>query len=408
MFSFTSFSSTPYSALGETLVEMDANLENFCLIDGSSLISIFPESYLENNIELLSFAKNRFYSSYDFLGNSILDLDSKIKNYNLSNFDFRLESLQNAIIKLNNYLSLDNNIDISNESIIKLRETASLPIVSNFNTNEKIKFFNSSNLAIEAVMNYLQREKIQLESDLLLNDVASLLSISSLKTHSNSFLNFYINSISNGIIKVSNSINLDNLMLLNATDKILVTGNSLQEYRSEFLVQYLNKTNANGNFDSRSEAIVSSILKNFNLIDLNNITEFVPFITVLFGRNEALLEINSESNLTSSVKTFNNSSLNTESEFLKEYLIRVIGDFSNDINSELLISPSYKTFTNSTISSNINLSSSSKIKFYDNLSDMKVIGVITTNLSQRNRDIVYYILAIDQERPFELKILRSK
>ena len=390
MFSFTPYSSAPYSALGETLVELRATLENFSLFSPP-------------------FSKTRFYSSYEFLGSSTVDLSTKLRNYNLSNFEAKVESSQSAIIKLNNFLNLNGLSNFENSSFIRLSELATLPNFSELSLEEKIQIYNIALLAAEAALNLLQPDKIQLESNILLKDVISFLGITSLKTRMASNINSVANFIPSSKQKNYNSAqDLNNKVVIQAIDRLFIPGQSSANIESELFATYLNRSTGNVNFDNKFETIVSSILKNYNLSDLDIKANLDLFAIVTSANNESLFTTNSTLNSSAKLKVYNNQSeFNSEVLFFKDYLSRTLGAFLGDIHGEIDLSPNYKTYASSILDSDIIFDVSSKIRFY-NLSDMEIIGTVVANLSHRNRDIVYYILAIDRSKPFELQILRSK
>lgn len=408
MLSFSPFSSTPYSALGETLVEIDANLENFSLIDSSSLISIFSESLFGNEVLISSLASNRIYSSYDFLGKATLDLSSRISSYNLSTLEANFESLQSGIIKASQLLELNAISNISASSRVKINELAGLVLNSEIEAGTKIKIISDSNLFAEFLLIADQIGGNTLFSESELNSFSELLNLSKVKLYSSQEFNSVANVSYNPKIKFYNLSDINNFVILNALEKLNVTGLTDLEAKSEFFSQYLNKSHGGIDLNSETYFLIDSYLKNYNLSTLNAVVNFQPFAKLSFSGSSSNFEILTGAVSDSKIKIFDSIDLNTEATFLSNYLSRTIGDIVLNNQANVLFYPNYKTYGNWITESNIQFSPSSQIKFYDNLSDMRVIGIVTTNLSQRNRDIVYYILAINKEEPFELKILRSK
>lgn len=408
MLSFSPLSSAPYSALGETLVEIDANLENFSLIDSSSLISIFSESIFLNDSKLLSSAQNRFYSSYEFLGNSNLDLSSKIKSYNLSIFESRFQSFQSAVIKLSNAVQLNNIGNLAISDKIKINELANFLSTSGLDLTSKIKVIGNSGLLVEALLILIQTGASPIFGDSEFKTATSLINSSVLKFYSSKEFNSFANIAYNPKLKFYNLSNLDNVVLLSGAEKLNVTAVSDLEVESELFSQYLNKSHGSIDLNSEPYFFIDSYLKNYNLSTLNAVVNFQPFAKLSFSGSSSNFEVLTGAVSDSKIKIFDSIDLNTEVTFLSNYLSRTIGDIVLNNQANVLFYPNYKTYGNWITESNIQFSPSSQIKFYDNLSDMRVIGIVTTNLSQRNRDIVYYILAINKEEPFELKILRSK
>ena len=408
IFSTTLFSSAPYSALGETLVEIDANLENFSLIDSSSLISIFSESIFLNDSKLLSSAQNRFYSSYEFLGNSNLDLSSKIKSYNLSIFESRFQSFQSAIIKLSNAVQLNNIGNLAPSDKIKINELANFLSTSGLDLTSKIKVIGSSGLLVEALLILIQTGANSIFGDSEFKNATSLINSSVLKFYSSKEFNSFANIAYNPKLKFYNLSNLDNVVVLSGAEKLNVTAVSDLEVESELFSQYLNKSHGSIDLNSEPYFFIDAYLKNYNLSTLNAIVNIQPFAKLSFSGSGSNFQILTEIVSDSKIKIVDSIDLNAEATFLSNYLSRTVGNLIASVDSNVLFYPNYKTYGNWIIESNIEFFPSAISKFYNNLSNMTVVGVLTTNLSQRNRDVVYYILAIDQERPFELQILRSK
>lgn len=142
----------------------------------------------------------------------------------------------------------------------------------------------------------------------------------------------------------------------------------------------------------------------------------------------ALLEAISQSDLSSKIKFYQisnpmevtaglegdskilllaNSSIEVQTLFSSEYLARTIGISDLIANSTFSVDSYIKVLDSISIDILTSLDALLAAR-YNNETNLEIIGILSSNLSQRNRDIVYYILAIDRERPFDLKILRTK
>lgn len=116
-----------------------------------------------------------------------------------------------------------------------------------------------------------------------------------------------------------------------------------------------------------------------------------------------------DANLDSSGKILliSNSSIDVNAIFTSEYLTRTIGvsdliESSNfDVDSYIKILDSISIEVDSNLDAILGA-------VYSNSANFDVLGIMSSNLSHRNRDIVYYILAINKEEPFILNILRAK
>lgn len=141
-----------------------------------------------------------------------------------------------------------------------------------------------------------------------------------------------------------------------------------------------------------------------------------------------LLEVISQSDLSSKIKFYQvsnpmevtagldgdskilllaNSSVEVQTLFSAEYLARTIGISDLIASSTFNVDSYIKVLDSIAIDISVSLDALLAAR-YSNEANLEIIGVLSSNLSQRNRDIVYYILAIDRERPFDLKILRTK
>lgn len=119
------------------------------------------------------------------------------------------------------------------------------------------------------------------------------------------------------------------------------------------------------------------------------------------------IEINTSVDGNGKILLVANSSVEVETLFSSEYLARTIG-LSDLMASSIFNVDSYIKILDSIsidIQASLDIFLGAK---YNNDVNLEIVGILSSNLSQRNRDIVYYILAINQKTPLELKILRTK
>lgn len=408
MLSYSPFSSSPYSALAETLIEIDATLDNISLFNSYGLSRLLGISSIDINSRAFSDSKISLYSSYDFLTNSEIDISSKLKNYNLSTFESRFQAFQSAIIKFKNSIDLNSVAFLDSENKIKLSNYLDLISQSTISFETKIKISSDSNFLIEALLQIITTEVNTVEASALLGAVLNLLSSPNIKFYNSSTLNNISNVDTSSILKFYNNSDFNFSGMLEGNEKLFINSYSDLELKSEFLSQYFIKTNGSILLDNNGRAIFNSFIKNYNISNLATISNLDLFGKLVFSNNESIFNFNLDFISNSKIKTFSNSNLDNEVQFLSTYLNRVIGNFSADIDFNFSLNPNYKTYGDWIINSNVVFESFHETKFYGNTANFDIVGILASNLSQRNRDVVYYILAIDQERPFELQILRSK
>lgn len=151
--------------------------------------------------------------------------------------------------------------------------------------------------------------------------------------------------------------------------------------------------------DSKIRYQIGSLLEAISQTDLSSKIKFYEISNPL--------EVDASVDSDAKILLLSNSSIEIQTLFSTEYLTRTIG-ISDLITNSTFDIDSYIKILDS-ISLDISFSLESLLgAIYSNEVNLEIIGILSSNLSQRNRDIVYYILTIDQERPFELKILRTK
>lgn len=255
-----------------------------------------------------------------------------------------------------------------------------------------------------------------------------------------------LSSVIAEIVRLESSAQLDSLSIFNASlygkffsltefinisevsalSKIVSYLDSSINSPANFELQPLIKIPSDFIFVNSAQTSFSELIKiqNAKTLDVITTTDFNSYIKSKIDSN-----LISESNLQLFAKlTFQQSStLDNFGQF--QTVGKLITPVDSDLISEAELFVTYlnRVVANSINESNFNLESNGLIKlypdaqfnnesyFYSSLgalyrgdSRFEVVGILSSNLSQRNRDIVYYILAINREEPFELKILRSK
>lgn len=119
------------------------------------------------------------------------------------------------------------------------------------------------------------------------------------------------------------------------------------------------------------------------------------------------IEVNTSVDSNGKILLFINSSIEVQTLFSSEYLARTIGISDLIVSSTFDVDSYIKILDSISIDAQISLDALLGAR-YSNEANLEIIGILSSNLSQRNRDIVYYILAINQKTPFELKILRTQ
>lgn len=151
--------------------------------------------------------------------------------------------------------------------------------------------------------------------------------------------------------------------------------------------------------DSKVQCQIGGFLEVIAQTDLSSKIKFYEIANPM----EAVSTVNGDSK----ILLFINSSIEIQSLFSVEYLARTIGLSDLIENSSFDVDSYIKVLDSIAIDAQISLDALLGAR-YNNELNLEIVGILSSNLSQRNRDIVYYILAINQKTPFELKILRTK
>lgn len=406
MLSYGPLSSFPYSSLAETIVDGGADIESFILFDQSAIIKMIGSEFSADiNSALFSNSYQRLYPS------TIYSIDSSFislaKSIFTSEINFELNSTvdYNYLIKLFSLSILSSDIDINISPQVKISTDVLLESIAELQSSYQTKIPSSS--IYDVISNLLNSPKNKIDTSFLLNIDSGFESRSFIKFYNDSQIisNVEIESFGKNIYPLYGNLNLDSSLLEN--NRLLISGNGNLDSDIRFILNYFNKIDATSNILSNIETLSSASLKSFvaTTMDIDCELDLVAKMR-LFPQSESF---NSIGNINLSPKIVINSDFTSDIDVIltSSYLSRTIGNI--EINSNTAFDPSsyLKTYNDSSLLVDSNLSPLIGAK-YKLSSDIDILGVIFSNLSLRNRDIVYYILAINKEEPFELKILRSK
>lgn len=151
--------------------------------------------------------------------------------------------------------------------------------------------------------------------------------------------------------------------------------------------------------DSKIRYQIGGLLEAISQTDLSSKIKFYQIANPI--------EVTSAVSGDSKILLFANSSMEVETLFSSEYLARTIGISDLITNSTFDVDSYIKILDSISIDTQTSLDALLGAR-YSNQANLEIMGILSSNLSQRNRDIVYYILAINQKTPFELKILRTQ
>lgn len=230
----------------------------------------------------------------------------------------------------------------------------------------------------EAVLKYLISAQSNALSELYSNEVVSYKLISTLESHSDLILRSSIQLPETSILLNNANISLDLLTKTHSATSLSVISTAVF---NEYLTSKINSV-----FTSSSE------IAEFGKIQFK-LNSNLDIISDLFASGNPRYYVNSTLDCsvnfsgTDFLRTIGNTLLSCEVQISDSAIITSYLDLSLNQQTELL-------------GNSISIS-----KLY---SEFDIISVFTTNLSRRDRDIVYYILAIQKESPFDLKILRIK
>jgi hypothetical protein len=244
-------------------------------------------------------------------------------------------------------------------------------------------------------------------TNISLNAEGVLNSTAIIKSYITSNLNADTKLYSNGVIQLGNSIifNAENRIYTSTLIKTL--GDARLSAEANFLTNYFTKVygtqylNANGGLNA------DSILKNFNSTRLLAEGNLVPVGTIKLYPTLNLLNARADLYLSPSIHIDGQTTLPAEARLISNYLSRVIGDIHFDARSDLYTNGFIKFFNTAQLNAESNINATLG-GIFSNSANFDVVATFTCNLSQRNQDIVYYILSDRTTKSFTLNIMRVK
>lgn len=250
------------------------------------------------------------------------------------------------------------------DDILRLESSALLDSISIIDSSTFIKFFESSFPSIISKLEVTSKNVIRSESDIV----------------------FSIETIPSSRIKIPESA-----VFLN---------------KSEISANYLSLVTSNSVLDVYSKLELNSYLSNSNSAIFSQSTELLTFAKINFFSSSDLPVI-------SSLELFGHSKLPSQSMFstdvdlVSEVLSRTIGNIVLPISSTFELDQYIKSYIDLNLDTQSNLIfNPSTVSF--NSSNFQIVGILSGNISQVNRDIVYYMLYMDKIKPFNLYIAKVK
>jgi hypothetical protein len=343
----------------------------------------FLESLLSANIDLQSIPKLIIHESSLFQNLTNFQADSKIKIFSIS--------------ELNNIASL------SADSKVKVQLNVSLDSLVNLISVSSNRISASSLLGIESLL--LAGVLTKISSGSQLNSDSSFYSDSLLRYFPKQTFDVKTNLSDNSNIRFFNGsiLNTNSSLLLN--ENLRVTGSAILGEQTNFILNYLNKIHSDQSLDASVTTVFSSFLKSkiSATLPANAVIESFATIrlypTVNVFKSEQSLILNPSLHVTGS------SNLNVESLLASQYFTKVIGLTELNINSKFDSDSLIKMIGATQFDVSTSLQSSLGIRYFNNI-EFEIVGVLSANLSQRNRDIVYYVMYTQKSQPFNLYIAR--
>lgn len=250
------------------------------------------------------------------------------------------------------------------DDILRLESSALLDSMSIIDSSTFIKFFESSFPSIISKLEVTSKNVIRSEADIV----------------------FSVEAIPSSRIKIPESA-----VFLN---------------KSEISANYLSLVTSNSVLDIYSKLELNSYLSNSNSAIFSQSTELLTFAKINFFSSSDLPVI-------SSLESFGHSKLPSQSMFstdvdlVSEVLSRTIGNIVLPINSTFELDQYIKSYIDLNLDAQSNLIfNPSTVSF--NSSNFQIVGILSGNISQVNRDIVYYMLYMDKIKPFNLYIAKVK
>lgn len=214
----------------------------------------------------------------------------------------------------------------------------------------------------------------------------------------------YINT--NTKSNIYNSLVFNNLSSLQSNNSLYIVQNKLFVNHAEVAFNTLNKVISPTSLEIYSKIELGNYIKYKLSQNIISHTDVFPF-AILRNFNSVSPDIRTSLDINTKLWTGGGVDIGGESSILLNSLGRIIGNSLSSAYSNVDLNRFIRVFDNIQIENNssfdIILSNRKEESIYFNS-----VGVLLANLSEVNRDIVYYILTINPEEPFNLYISRSK
>lgn len=244
-------------------------------------------------------------------------------------------------------------------------------------------------------------------SNVELNAKAILDSSSIIKSYIQSILPSESYFYNDSFIKFNNSTVLNNEGLISTSTLIKTQADLLLSNEVQFLSNYLNRVHSDQTLQAESNIIFDSFIKNFNSSELLSQVNLTPVGQIKFYANANTIDNRSNIYFYPDIKIQSSGLLQGEANLISSYLNRTIGYVSLEAQGNFNSSSYIKNFNASTINAEANIVSQLGVKYFNSV-NFDCIALFTCNLSQLNRDVVYYILNEKTSKSFTLNIMRVK
>jgi hypothetical protein len=244
-------------------------------------------------------------------------------------------------------------------------------------------------------------------SNIELNASSVLDSSSIIKSYIQSFLPVESYIYNDSFIRFNNSTILNNEGLISASTLIKTHGDLLLSNEVQFLSNYLNKIHSDQTLEAKSAVAFDSFIKNFNSSELLVQSDLVPIGKIKFYADANTIDNESNIYFYPNIKIQSTVLLEGESDLISNYLNRTIGYINLQAQGDFSSSSYIKNFNESILNVESDIISQLGIKYF-NTANFECVALFKCNLSQRNQDVVYYILNEKTSKSFTLNIMRVK
>jgi hypothetical protein len=275
------------------------------------------------------------------------------------------------------------------------------------NLSSIIKIITSQSIEFNGYGNLYPTINARYLSNIELNTASVLDSSSIIKSYIQSILPSESYFFNDSFIKFNNSTILSNEGLISTSTLIKTQGDLLLSNEAQFLSSYLNRVHSDQILEAKSNIIFDSFIKNFNSSEILSQGNLVPIGQIKFYANANAIDNESNVYFYPSIKIQSNGLLQGEANLVSNYLSRTIGYVSLEAQGKFDSSSYIKNFNASTINAEANIVSQLGIKYFNSV-NFDCVALFACNLSQLNRDIVYYILSEKTSKSFTLNIMRVK